>query len=238
MPTSIARYYPVFFNHSVPENNVHSWMRKSPVTVLVGANKTKYFLPKELLVEKVPFFKAALTNSSYEECKTNTVELPAENSLAFDLFVDWLFLAKLTPIQRTERHYNIPFETVISEKMLDDEMPWHHLLCMASKFCCAGLEKDALEEIQEFHEETRTVCHPKLLKHDFVNSPPAKGLTDYILLEFSRLESGPPQDFETMVDFMTKRCPDLLVEGIKQLQQRNAGRFVSLSVNGFQFDGW
>ena len=160
------------------------------------------------------------------------MELPEEDPRAFDLFVDWLFFHNLSVLESLPEHHTIPLAKMVEVKMLEHEEPWHHLLCMASKFCCPELEKDALERIKSFHKVTRTVCHPQLLRNDLSNSPPAKGLLDYILQEFLRIGFGPAEDFATMSDFMHKDCPDLMIKGVKRMQEHNLSVPKSRKVNG------
>ena len=160
--------------------------------------------------------------------------LPEEDPRAFDLFIHWLFFHKLAVLEFLPEYHNISFAKMVEVKMLEYEEPWHHLLCMASKFCCPELEKEALERIKTFHKATRTVCHPDLLRDDLNNSPPAKGLVNYILQEFGRIEHGPAEDFAAMLDFLHADRPDLMIRGLKKSQEeRTVYSHKTKKVNGF-----
>ena len=54
-----------------------------------------WHLPKALLTRNSPFFAAAL-NGSFAEAKSNSVTMPEDDPEVFRLWVQWLYLGKIT----------------------------------------------------------------------------------------------------------------------------------------------
>jgi len=64
------------------------------VTVLVGADRTKFVIHKDLLTSKSEFFRAALTGD-WEESKSQKVHLPEDDPAAFEMFAHWLYFTEV-----------------------------------------------------------------------------------------------------------------------------------------------
>lgn len=57
--------------------------------VLVGPEKTEFYIPKGLICGKSKFFKAAC-NEEWESGKTNTVTLEDDDPKLFSIFLTWV----------------------------------------------------------------------------------------------------------------------------------------------------
>ncbi|KAH7355593.1 hypothetical protein BKA66DRAFT_575230 [Pyrenochaeta sp. MPI-SDFR-AT-0127] len=66
----------------------------SIATVLVGPQKDRFHIHKDLLTHYSPFFRAALSGN-FKEAEEHTVTLPEECPKTFEYFVHWLYNQRL-----------------------------------------------------------------------------------------------------------------------------------------------
>lgn len=100
------------------------------ITVVVGtsANTKTWHLPRDLLTKSSPFFAAAL-NGSFAEAKSKVVNLPEDNTDAFALFIQWLYVGEISPDDCTANHdhdahscYEIAARNFIQAWILGDKL--------------------------------------------------------------------------------------------------------------------
>lgn len=86
-------------NQVLPKTNF-----ERTITVYVGSAKVPFVVHTEVICEKSRFFKAACSDR-WIEGQTKTVDLPEENPQVFQLYVSWLYKAKIS-LPGTEAGYN------------------------------------------------------------------------------------------------------------------------------------
>ena len=196
-------------------------MRKPQVTILVGKDEVKYFLPKELLVQdKLPFFKAAFTNPSYEEYATNTMKLPEDEVPSFDLFVHWLFFNTVKPIEILSKHF---FHFICEngeaghaqarKAVASAALHGKPILLSRVGEECAGRNTGL-----PFPDPDGVSSVPLGIRPS--QQSPSQGIDGYIVEEFCRITFGPDQDFNKMLDFLHVQCPTTLIEGVKKMRNK------------------
>ena len=65
------------------------------MTVGADSNQKTWYLPKKVLTHCSPFFDAAL-NGHFAEASSKAVDLPEDDPIAFEIWITWLSLGKLS----------------------------------------------------------------------------------------------------------------------------------------------
>ena len=70
-----------------------SMCQDEPVKVVVGIvpDRTTWYIHRMLMIEHSPYFRAALGTDQFVESNSNFVFLPEDDSIAFGLFVQWIY---------------------------------------------------------------------------------------------------------------------------------------------------
>ncbi|MCJ1254326.1 hypothetical protein MMC24_002141 [Lignoscripta atroalba] len=150
------------------------------VDILVGPERTRFRLHKELLVHSAPYFAKAFSGH-FSEASEDTITLPEENTAAFELFADWLYRGSLSPIPYLEDWREICITHMEDSGFLKMEFKYHSLYYMADKWCIEALKNTAIDLIRDFHKVTLTVLHPILLDEGYRNTPEGSPLRLYLL---------------------------------------------------------
>ena len=110
-----------------------------------GNTKT-WHLPKKLLVNASPFFAVAL-NRSFTEATTKVIELPEDNTDAFALFIQWLFVGEISG-DKILQTYDINYGLLKAKATLIYLQAW----TLGDKLGCPiFLDLVMLELIQQYH---------------------------------------------------------------------------------------
>ena len=103
------------------------------VDVLVGAERKKFHLHRDLLCDRSDYFKACF-EGNFMEAQQNELFLPEDDSKSFDLFVGWLYGGTLKKISSNA------------------ELPaYFALVVLASKLCLEHLRNETMDHILRFH---------------------------------------------------------------------------------------
>lgn len=108
----------------------------STVTLLVGKNKTPFYVHINLLCDASSFFKAAFT-SQFREGSEKKMDLPEEDEALFDLFVQWLY----------HRQYEIPPSPKDKAKNGGRYMQTMKLYVFADKYDISSLRSLIVEKM-------------------------------------------------------------------------------------------
>ena len=126
--------------------------------VIVGTSEVQvvYNLHESLLQEKSEFFRAAL-GGEWMEAAMKEVHLREEKILAFDWFVEWIYLGDL--------------------KLQDAGVDFIPVYVLADKLLCHDLKNRAIDMLQQYYLTTAIA-----FKH--ITIVTEKGLTDSKLMEY------------------------------------------------------
>ncbi|KAJ9603687.1 hypothetical protein H2200_011873 [Cladophialophora chaetospira] len=95
------------------------------ITILVGKDKARYCIHKDILVSASPFFSKCLA-SGMKETETNTIELPEENCRFFNAFSSWMYDGTVKKIRDNDDLDQAIREWVLAEKYLVPK--WQNVL--------------------------------------------------------------------------------------------------------------
>ena len=119
-------------------------------------------LPKKLLIHVSPFFNAAL-NGSWVEATSNSISLPEDNPAAFENFVQWIYIGKMSPGS------HVP--TYIEAWTLGD------------KLGCPAFQDCAILQLLYLHQDA--YVEPKTVQLAYEGSMACSRLRKWALQEFS-----------------------------------------------------
>ena len=182
---------PLQHRSAKPTSSTPSYLAGEQITLLVGSSKTKFILSKDLLGTKGGSFFNTATTGDFGEAESGVLSLPDEDPRAFELFVDYLYLDRIPPIPVLTAHRDMTFVPMEEENgMMAHEEPWHRLFRMANKYLLGNLRRLAVDAVSTFHDETSTVCHPKLLMEDHEALCRFDDKSDEVLLAYVDQEMG------------------------------------------------
>ena len=112
------------------------------VTLLVGAERMRFTIHKNLICGVVLFFQKAF-HGGFHESITGEMSLPEEDPSAFKLFIFWLYKGKFTiPHQHLKGNSRTATRENITSSL--------RLYIMAEKWCSKEIQKAAIEVIYEW----------------------------------------------------------------------------------------
>ena len=208
------------------------------MTAIVGAEKRKFLLHKNLLADRCDFFSAAF-GGQFAESEQKSIQLPDIDPAEFELFVDWLYRGTLEPIRpngmdasvfgntcKTEADEKIRFK--IEEGLEREEWPYHRLYYMAERWCLDELKNLAMDQIRSFHYESEILLGFEFFQPAYENtregSPMRKYITTYamhLIFEEENSSDEIVKEFFSSLSFQTEdSARDLLRDVFIGLRQR------------------
>jgi hypothetical protein len=68
------------------------------VDIFVGPDKQRFHVYKKLLCSRVPYFEKMFQEGGFIESVDDTATLPEDDPATFSLFLEWLYTARLAPL--------------------------------------------------------------------------------------------------------------------------------------------
>lgn len=158
------------------------------VTVFVGPERKKFILNKELLCDRVPFFRGAF-KTGFKESTTKKIDLPEDNADSFGLMVDWVYTDEVKCISCNDKICNI-FQGDIKHDLV-----FFDLWILADKYQCVKLAEKALDRCSFSISLRNSRFSPEVLIYAFDKttdaSPLREMLYDHALVLFYSEMYGP-----------------------------------------------
>lgn len=126
---------------------IHSFTTSEIVTVHVGPKRKRFFLHRDLICSRSPFFEKCLKKDRFDEGYKNELYLPEDDPKAFSIVVDWIYRSKL-PNSRTD-----PTTFDLSDMSA--------AYCLADKFSMEELQNGVMDAIRaSFRGREGEMCKP------------------------------------------------------------------------------
>ncbi|OBT71471.1 hypothetical protein VF21_09737 [Pseudogymnoascus sp. 05NY08] len=154
------------------------WRPQEIVYVIVGPEKQRFGMHKELLCATSPFFKAAL-EGKFEESVRGEVVLEDTSVEAFGLFNEWLYTSKITEDQCQERGLTV------LELHFNDKPSYRQLL-----------DVWILADYLLVHQLQNYIADKMQIKY---TNRPVLPIADFVYL-YEKTQSGSPMPFARRVE--------------------------------------
>ncbi|KAK5216556.1 Transmembrane emp24 domain-containing protein 10 [Exophiala xenobiotica] len=117
----------------VPARRLGSFAQSRFITIIVGAEESKYTAHQEILVAKCPFFATCLT-AGMIEASSGEVRLPEDSPEAFGYFIDWVYYGKVQDIGDDTEKVTLAMEAWV----------------LADKFCMPEWQDQLMDQILQY----------------------------------------------------------------------------------------
>ncbi|KAK4938666.1 hypothetical protein LTR10_020934 [Elasticomyces elasticus] len=108
------------------------WLASSPIiTLVVGKEKQKFYVHKDVLIMDSPFFKKCLS-CPMKEASTNVIEFPEDDVLGFERFIIYLYKDEIS-------------EAWVGSK--EDVLATMYTWLLGDKFMMPDLQNEAMQRI-------------------------------------------------------------------------------------------
>lgn len=110
-------------------------LNSEPIKIHVGHEGKVYYIHRQLLIEKIPFFEKCLQGNMRESLE-NEVRLPTESLLVFEELTNWLYGGAMTLSGK-------PWNLTTRQLAID-------LYVLADKWCIETLRNDIVDRFRAF----------------------------------------------------------------------------------------
>ena len=151
-------------------------MTARPIEVRVGEEARQYWVPAQLLIDRVPaFFRGALAPRrlpnggepvpGFRESEAQVVELPEDDVEGFEVFLDFIMSPTVDNIPTIP---GFPEKATLAEAneqfgIVEWLGPFVEAIIIADKYGVNDLISSLLAKVEDFHIEHQTSCHPLLM---------------------------------------------------------------------------
>ncbi|KAI9712190.1 MAG: hypothetical protein M1812_006924 [Candelaria pacifica] len=154
------------------------------VDIYVGPKRKHWCLHKDLLSDRSPFLLTTFSSGVKEE-HGNGMYLPDDDPDAFELFVNWLYGARLVPIRYFFHHKLVEKDVITLCKL--------HVL--ASKLCIEPLMNLVIDDIRRYNRLWGTHTSNIVRQYISANAVAPSPLLHYIAHEIAYELSGDPEKY-------------------------------------------
>ncbi|KAK7899723.1 Transmembrane emp24 domain-containing protein 10 [Exophiala xenobiotica] len=116
-----------------PAPRLGSFAQSRFITIIVGAEESKYTAHQEILVAKCPFFATCLT-AGMIEASSGEVRLPEDSPEAFGYFIDWVYCGKVQDIGDETDNFISAMEAWV----------------LADKFCMPKWQDELMDQMMQY----------------------------------------------------------------------------------------